>query len=106
MRKKPTSRAGKAGIAAIKLAGISAPFVELRAPARGQGSIRAPSSLWLDERPWKSALGLFLQRLFVITDEARGNDRADHGDNEDGDSDGPCVMFKGAAKKIAADAKD
>ena len=58
------------------------------------------------ERAWKSSLGLVLQRLLVRADEAGGEDRADHGDDQGGDPDGPCVMLKGAAEQVAARAKD
>src|SRR6185437_280864 len=107
MRKKPRSKAGKAGMVAVNLPGISAPFLRLRRRGPSRASMAAPgSSLRRPERPWERALGLVLQRLLVRADEAGGDDCADHGDYEGGDPDGPRIMLEGAAEQVAAHAED
>ena len=74
------------------------------APAGGVSAVLV--AFGLTERSRKRSLRLFLERLLVGADEARGDDRADHGDDEHGEPDGPRVMLERAAEQIAASAED
>src|ERR1700722_10543629 len=86
----------------------ASPLLSLTSAPQGapEASIERRLSLRRPERAWKSSLGLVLQSLLVRADEAGGEDRTNHGDDKRGDSDGPCVMLKGAAEQVAARAKD
>src|SRR5271154_5078916 len=87
---------------------VASPLLWLTSAPQGspEASIVRRLSLWRLERPWKGPLGLVLQRLLVRADEAGGEDRADHGDDQRGDADWPCVMLEGTAEQVAARAKD
>src|ERR1700722_12842608 len=108
MSQKPNRSAGNAGIAVVRAPGIFRSFPSLTSAPEGgrEASIVRRLNLRRLERPWKSALGLFLDRLLVRTDEAGGEDRADHGDDQRGDPDRPGVMLEGAAEQVAARAED
>ncbi len=60
----------------------------------------------MDERARKGSLGLLLERLLMIADEASADEKANDGADKRRDPDRARIDLEGAAKKIPARAKN
>src|SRR5690348_15555230 len=75
-------------------------------PVRSRSADRPRLAFRLDERSGEGPLGLLLERLLMIANEASGDDSPDHGGDEDRDPHRSRVLLDLAPEPEAAGAKD